>query len=202
MKLTRILVATSNKGKYNEIADIILGVLPGIEILSLSDLPKIPPPVENGKTFFDNALIKAKYYYSAYNIPLISEDSGLEVNALNGEPGVMSAIYAGENSTQEDLIRKLLKNMENKTDRSAKFVCLAVFMYGKDRYLFSEGIVRGKIAYEPRGQYGFGYDPVFIPEGYDKTFAELGSSVKNRISHRREAILGLLLGMRDLGCFL
>ncbi|MEN2998881.1 MAG: RdgB/HAM1 family non-canonical purine NTP pyrophosphatase [Brevinematia bacterium] len=197
LKFGKILIATTNKHKFEEIRSILSGFLKGVSFLSLSNLKKVKEPEENGRTFFENALIKAKYYYSLFKIPVIAEDSGLEVEALNGEPGVLSARYAGPNSTQESLIRKLLKNMEGKVNRNASFVCCVVFMYDKDRYIFSEGVVRGSISYSPKGNYGFGYDPVFIPQGYDKTFAELGPKLKNQISHRRKALLELVVKLSE-----
>lgn len=198
LKFNRILVATTNKHKFEEIKEVLYPVLEGVKFLSLNDFGKIKEPEENGKTFLENAFIKARYYYSLFKIPVLSDDSGLEVEALNGEPGIYSARYAGPNSSQNDLINKLLKNMEGKTNRKARFVCSAVFMYEKDKYIFSEGTVRGTITYEPRGGYGFGYDPVFVPDGYEKTFAELGPEIKNKISHRRNAFLDLALKIREL----
>lgn len=195
--MNKILIATTNKNKVWEIKEILLSIMPEVEFLNLNDFPKVKEPEENGKTFFENALIKAKYYYSIFKIPVITDDSGLEVFALNGEPGVKSARYAGPNSTQKDLIEKLLTNLKGKTDRRAKFVCVAVFMYNKDNYIFAEGTVNGIITNKPRGNYGFGYDPVFIPDGYDKTFAELGPEIKNKISHRRNAFFSLALKIKE-----
>lgn len=186
-KFEKIVIATTNKGKFEEITKILYPILNNIKFLSLNEFPKIQEPEENGKTFFENALIKAKYYYSKLGIPVITDDSGLEVEALNGEPGVYSSRYAGPNSTQKDLIEKLLKNMKDKTNRNARFVCCAVFLYEKDKFIFSEGIVEGIITTSPKGTYGFGYDPIFIPKGYNKTFAELGPEIKNQISHRKQA---------------
>ncbi|MGC8964778.1 MAG: RdgB/HAM1 family non-canonical purine NTP pyrophosphatase [Brevinematia bacterium] len=196
--MKKILIGTTNKSKIIEIKEILSQVLDNVEFLSLSDFPKVKEPEEKGKTFFENSLIKAKYYYSIFKIPVLTDDSGLEVFALNGEPGVRSARYAGENSTQKDLINKLLRNLEGKENREARFVCVAIFMFDKDKYIFAEGTVKGTITYEPRGSYGFGYDPVFLPEGYDKTFAELGPEIKNKISHRRNAFISLALKIKEL----
>ncbi|MGC8869766.1 MAG: RdgB/HAM1 family non-canonical purine NTP pyrophosphatase [Brevinematia bacterium] len=196
--MKKILIGTTNKSKIIEIKEILSQVLDNVEFLSLSDFPKVKEPEEKGKTFFENSLIKAKYYYSIFKIPVLTDDSGLEVFALNGEPGVRSARYAGENPTQKDLINKLLRNLEGKENREARFVCVAIFMFDKDKYIFAEGTVKGTIIYEPRGSYGFGYDPVFLPEGYDKTFAELGPEIKNKISHRRNAFISLALKIKEL----
>ncbi|MGC8766788.1 MAG: RdgB/HAM1 family non-canonical purine NTP pyrophosphatase [Brevinematia bacterium] len=196
--MKKILIGTTNKSKIIEIKEILSQVLDNVEFLSLNNLTKVKEPEEKGKTFFENSLIKAKYYYSIFKIPVLTDDSGLEVFALNGEPGVRSARYAGENSTQKDLINKLLRNLEGKENREARFVCVAIFMFDKDKYIFAEGTVKGSITYEPRGSYGFGYDPVFLPEGYDKTFAELGPEIKNKISHRRNAFISLALKIKEL----
>ncbi|MGB9621481.1 MAG: RdgB/HAM1 family non-canonical purine NTP pyrophosphatase [Brevinematia bacterium] len=196
--MKKILIGTTNKSKIIEIKEILSQVLDNVEFLSLNNLTKVKEPEEKGKTFFENSLIKAKYYYSIFKIPVLTDDSGLEVFALNGEPGVRSARYAGENPTQKDLINKLLRNLEGKENREARFVCVAIFMFDKDKYIFAEGTVKGTITYEPRGSYGFGYDPVFLPEGYDKTFAELGPEIKNKISHRRNAFISLALKIKEL----
>lgn len=197
LKFDRILIATTNEGKVREITQILSQVFRNTKFISLSELDKVKEPEETGKTFLENALVKARYYYSIFRIPLVAEDSGLEVEALNGEPGIYSSTYAGPNSTQKQLIEKLLSKMRGVTNRNAKFVSTVVFMYEKDKYIFAEGRVKGRIAEEPRGTHGFGYDPIFIPEGYDKTFAELGDEIKNRISHRRNALLELTIRIRE-----
>jgi XTP/dITP diphosphohydrolase len=198
--MNKIVIATTNKHKFNEIRDILSPIVENIEFLSLNGY-EINPPKEDGKTFFENALIKARYYYSKLRIPVLSDDSGLEVEALGGRPGVLSARYAGENSTQRDLINKLLKEMEGVTNRKARFVCVAIFMYGDEKFIFSQGVLWGNISHEPRGDKGFGYDPVFIPDGYTRTLAELGEEVKNKISHRYNAFFELALKMKELGIF-
>jgi len=198
--MNKILIATTNKHKFAEIRDILSSIIGNVEFLSLSAY-KIHPPKEDGKTFLENALVKARYYYSKLGVPVLTDDSGLEVEALGGRPGVLSARYAGENSTQEDMINKLLREMENVANRRARFVCVAVFMYGDEKFIFSQGVLWGNISYEPRGDKGFGYDPVFIPDGYNKTLAELGEEVKNKISHRYNAFFELAMKMRDSGIF-
>jgi len=197
--MKKIVLATTNTHKFNEIKDILSSVLDEVEFLPLKGGYGAPPPREDGKTFLENALIKSRYYYSKLKIPVLSDDSGLEVESLGGKPGVLSARYAGENSTQRDLINKLLKEMEGITNRKARFVCIAVFMYGSEKFIFSEGILYGRISYEPRGNRGFGYDPVFIPDNYDKTLAELGEEIKNKISHRYNAFFNLALKIKELG---
>lgn len=197
LKFDRILIATTNEGKVREIKQILSQVFSETKFISLSELTKVKEPEENGKTFLENALKKARYYYSIFGIPLIAEDSGLEVEALNGEPGIHSSNYAGPNSTQKQLIEKLLSKMKGKENRNARFVSVVVFMYEKDKYIFAEGRVKGRIAEEPRGKGGFGYDPIFIPEGYDKTFAELGDEIKNKISHRRNALVEIAIRIKE-----
>lgn len=197
-KFSKVVIATSNPHKFEEIKDILSRVLDSVSFFSLSDFGKFREPEETGKTFFENALIKANYYYSLLKVPVITEDSGLEVEALGGEPGVLSARYAGPDSSQKKLIEKLLRNMNGKTNRRARFVCLAMFMYESGKYIFSEGKVTGTIAYEARGEHGFGYDPIFIPDGYSKTFAELGPEIKNRISHRKHAFFNLAIRIKEL----
>ncbi len=195
----KILIATTNKGKYQEIKHILSEVFTTVEVISLNEITKVPrEPKETGKTFLENALIKAKYYFSYTKIPVISEDSGLMIDALDGKPGIYSARYAGENSTQETLIKKVLEEMNGKSNRSARFVCVMVFMYDKNKYIFSEGKVEGLISYEPRGKNGFGYDPIFIPLGHEKTFAEMLPEEKNKISHRYNALVNLIVKMKSI----
>ncbi len=185
--MVRILIATKNRGKIKEIETLLEGL--NIEVLGLDQMPPVEEPVEDGKTFRDNALKKARHYWDAFGINTLAEDSGLEVFALGGAPGVLSARYAGDNATDRDNIEKLLKTMKDipEKDRGGGFVAVVCFIYNGRAYFF-EGQTRGRIATEARGTDGFGYDPVFIPEGYDKTFAELGLQIKNKLSHRARAI--------------
>ena len=190
-----ILVATSNKGKFREIKSI-LGTIEGVNIFSLSDIGAGDLNVqENGKTFHDNALIKAKAYADKFNITTLADDSGLEVDFLSGAPGINSARYAGVGADDSMLVQKLLKDMKKATaqKRNARFKCVACLYDPKTKKsIFAEGVCEGKIALEPRGINGFGYDPVFVVDGFDgKTMAELPPETKNLISHRAKAFLVL-----------
>ncbi len=188
--MIEILLATRNKGKIKEIK-AILEDLP-IIIKSLSDYPNLPDVIEDGETLKENALKKAREIYEAILIPTIADDTGLEVDYLNKMPGVFSARYAGENVNYAENNKKLLKALENvpMINRSAQFRCVAVY---KDNHFekIVEGVCRGKITEHFRGTGGFGYDPLFIPDGYDNTFAELAGCVKNKISHRAMAFNGI-----------
>lgn len=180
-----ILAATRNRHKVEEFKNLLSAQ--GVEILGLDDIEGAPDTVEDGKTFEENARKKAIEASKFAEMAAFADDSGLEVEALNGAPGIHSARYAGENATNEERIAKLLKELEGVENRSAKFVCaLAIANDGEIIETF-RGEVKGKIIDAPRGEHGFGYDPVFIPDGYDKTFAELGAEIKDKISHRARA---------------
>jgi XTP/dITP diphosphohydrolase len=188
--MIEILLATRNHGKVKEINAILKG-LP-IIIKSLSDYPNLPDVIEDGKTLEENALKKAREVYEATLLPTIADDTGLEVDYLNKMPGVFSARYAGEDVSYEENNKKLLKALENvpMIKRGAQFRCVAVYK-DKDFEKIVEGVCRGKIIEELRGTGGFGYDPLFMPDGFDKTFAELSSYEKNKISHRAMAFIGI-----------
>jgi XTP/dITP diphosphohydrolase len=182
-----ILIATGNQGKVKELKEL-LSKFP-INLKNLKDFPNIEEVEETGKTFAENAILKAKGYALQTNMWTIADDSGLEVEELNGEPGVFSARYAGENSTDKENIHKLLTEMKNKSNRNAKFVCCIAISNEKGEILhLTEGTCKGKIDYKPKGKKGFGYDPIFIPDGFDKTFAEISEDLKNKISHRKKAL--------------
>jgi XTP/dITP diphosphohydrolase len=189
--LNKIVIASRNAGKVKEIKQLLEGM--NLQILSATDFPQVPQFKETGNSYRENALIKAKAVYDYVKLPVIADDSGIEVNALNLAPGVYSAIYAGEDADDIKNRNKLIDeiNKSADSDRSAKFVCVLVYFDGKTAVFF-EGECIGKVITEERGNAGFGYDPLFIPEGYDKTFAELEQSVKNRISHRAKAVSGLI----------
>ena len=186
--MLQILAATSNKHKVEEFKGAFSRILPDLQILMTSDIKGFPEAEENGTTFEENAAIKAKNASAYADMPAFADDSGLVVEALNGAPGIYSARYAGENATDMDRINKLLAEMKDKKDRRAKFVCVIALASGGELYQSFRGEVSGRIADAPSGNHGFGYDPVFIPDGYDKTFGELGSEVKDRISHRAVAL--------------
>lgn len=186
----KMLAATNNKHKLEEIRDILKKI--NIEVISLNDAGIEIDVEETGDTFTENALIKAREISKHTDLPVIADDSGLEVFALNGEPGVRSARYSGTEGEEKDKNnnKKLLKNLENIPDeqRGARFcsVIAAVFSDGKE--ITAEGYVYGRIGYEERGRFGFGYDPLFIVDGYNMTMAEMEPGVKNKISHRANAL--------------
>ena len=184
MEKIKILVATNNSGKLKEFKDH----LKEFEILSLSDLgEKIPEPVEDGKTFFDNSLIKAKYYAEKTGCLTIADDSGLCVNALNGRPGVFSSRYA--EGDYKKAYQKLFKELEDKDDRSAYFQAVITLYEPKEgKYKQFDGKCEGKILEESHGTEGFGYDPIFLPEGLQKTFGECSPEEKYKYDHRKKGI--------------
>lgn len=181
--MKQIVFATNNKHKLEEMRAI---VGKNFEILSLSDIGCHEDIPETGNTFEDNALMKARYIKEKYGYDCFADDSGLEVTALNNAPGVFSARYAGEPSDSLRNIEKLMSNMQGKTERSARFRTSIALLYNGEEHLF-KGVIEGKIIDTLRGDKGFGYDPVFVPDGYDITFAEMSSEEKNSISHRARA---------------
>ena len=179
----KLVLASNNKHKLEEMR-AILGE--NVEIVSLSDINCHDEIPEEQDTIEGNALQKARYIHDKFGMDCFADDTGLEVECLNGEPGVYSARYAGEHPTFDDNISKLLANMDGKENRNARFrIAIALILDGKE-YLF-EGEVKGHIIKEYRGKNGFGYDPVFMPDGFNETFAELPSETKNKISHRGNA---------------
>ncbi|MBR4956791.1 MAG: XTP/dITP diphosphatase [Lentisphaeria bacterium] len=180
--MANVVIATSNAHKVEEYKALMGD--DSIELQSLLDYPGFPDVEENGTTFTENASIKAVAASKYCDAPAFADDSGLEVFALNGEPGIYSARYA---PTDKERIAKLLKNLEGKEDRRARFVCVIAIAFNGEVIETFEGEIRGTIGFEPKGDNGFGYDPVFIPEGENRTFAELSSAEKNSISHRANA---------------
>lgn len=181
--MKKIVFATNNQHKLDEIRKITQGTL---SILSLSDIGCNEEIEETGSTLNENALIKAAYVKERYGFDCFADDTGLEVDALSGAPGVYSARYAGEACRPEDNMKKLLAEMKGIENRQAQFHTVIALLCNGENHLF-EGVIRGSIILEKRGSEGFGYDPIFMPEGYDKTFAELGNEVKNQVSHRAVA---------------
>ena len=180
----KLVVATNNAHKLEEIA-AILGE--EMELLSLKDINCHADIPETADTLEGNARQKAMYIYENYGMDCFADDTGLEVEALNGAPGVYSARYAGDGHDSEANMQKLLHELQGKKNRKAQFrTAICLIQEGKE-YLF-EGIVKGEIIGEKRGGAGFGYDPIFVPEGYEQTFAELGNDIKNTISHRARAV--------------
>jgi XTP/dITP diphosphohydrolase len=184
----KILLATNNADKIAEIRNKLDGL--NITILTLKDINKIIDVLEDSETLEGNALKKAKEIFLATGIPTIADDTGLFVDALGGEPGVFSSRYAGEDATYDDNCRKLLKNMEGIPDekRKAHFKTVICFYINISEQYFFEGLVKGKIINEKRGNEGFGYDPLFIPDGLNKTYAEMSLVEKNKFSHRAKAL--------------
>lgn len=181
----KLVFATNNAHKLDEISSI-LGEK--VELLSLKDIHCHVDIPETADTLEGNAMLKAEYIYKNYGLDCFADDTGLEVKALNGAPGVYSARYAGgEEHNAEANMQKLLQNMQGVQNRKAQFrTAICLILDGK-KHLF-EGIVKGEIIKEKRGSSGFGYDPIFVPEGYTKTFAEMGNETKNKISHRALAV--------------
>jgi len=180
-----IFLASGNTHKIEELKQVLQPL--GIMLKSTLDYPDAEEVVEDKPDLQGNALKKAKFWWNKTGLPSISDDTGLEVDALNGAPGVYSARYAGENPTYDDNVNKLLTELKKETNRSAQFRTVIAFVDGSENYFF-EGICRGEIIDEKRGDKGFGYDPVFVPEGFEKTFAELSAEEKNKISHRGRAV--------------
>ena len=158
-----------------------------MDLLSLKDIQCFADIPETADTLEGNARQKAQYIYTNYGLDCFADDTGLEVEALNGAPGVFSARYAGDGHDSEANMQKLLQELEGKENRKAQFRTAICLIINGEEYLF-EGIVKGEIIGEKRGGAGFGYDPIFVPEGYDLTFAELGNDIKNTISHRARAV--------------
>ena len=183
--MKQIIFASKNEGKVKEVRHILKGV--NAEILSLNDVGFTDEIHESGKTFEENAKIKAEIIYNTFKLPTIADDSGIVAMQLGNEPGVYSARYAGENATDEDNNNKLLERLKSFPEpHKGKFICAAVYYFGAD-FIVAMGEIAGSIIKEPRGSNGFGYDPLFLPDGYDKTTAELPPEVKNKISHRFKA---------------
>jgi len=180
-----MIFASRNNGKIKEVTKILEDS--NFELLSLNDFDNIPNIVEDGETFEENARIKAEAVYKQFSIPAIGDDSGIVVEQLDEKPGIYSARYAGGNATDDDNNKKLLMELRDfPHPHKAKFVCNAVYYDGK-QYLTAIGEVKGKITDIPKGKNGFGYDPLFIPDGYSITMAELSLEEKNKISHRAKA---------------
>ena len=187
----KIVIATHNQDKLKEIQREIDGFK--WEVVSLSAFPEILEIVEDGKTLVENALIKAREVFKKTGLPTISDDTGLEVDALDGAPGVYTARYAGEDCSYEDNVNKMLKDMHKvpMPNRTAMFKTVMVFK-DENEELIVEGVVKGIISRETRGEDGFGYDPIFYVPENNKTFAEMTMSEKNKISHRGNAIRNLI----------
>ena len=181
--MNEICFVTGNKNKLREVQNL----LTNYKIVSLDDLNFSEDIAETENTIQGNAELKASFVYNKYNIDCFSDDTGLFIDCLDGLPGVKSARYAGENCNSEENINLVLKNLKNKSDRNASFKTAICLILNNTRYFF-EGVINGKITEEKVGNDGFGYDPIFVPEGFDKTFSELTINEKNAISHRGIAV--------------
>ena len=186
MALEEIIIATKNRGKIEEFSDLFRNYFNNIS--SLLDYEFIPEIVESGSTFEENALLKANIISSHFDKIVLADDSGLVVEALDGEPGIYSARYAGESSTDEQNVDKLLDRIKPHENRKAQFICVLALVYPDGTAKMFEGSCEGEIIDERRGSNGFGYDPVFFVPELNKTMAELDPADKNSISHRSYAV--------------
>lgn len=194
--MNRLLLGTRNEGKIQEAKELLAEVV-GLELLTFSDVPFSDVP-ETGNTFLENALLKATAISRETKLPVLSEDAGLEVHALGGAPGVFSARYAGELSDPGKNNEMLLHKLDCQTDRKARFVAVALLRLLDGQTFVCSGVLHGRIATEPSGNTGFGYDPLFIPEGETRTLAEMPLAEKNRISHRYKALFRMTGILQDL----
>ena len=197
--IKEVVLATGNKGKVKEFSTLLEGVFGGI--ISLSDLGSPPEVIEDGLTFRDNALKKAREIAQYSGKLTLADDSGLEVDALNGRPGIYSARYSGEGATNKTNIVKLLAELGDNPNRKARFVCVLALVDPNGEELVVEGFCEGVILDEPRGEGGFGYDPVFYLPDRRKTMAELEPELKNTISHRANALKKLKTELERKGSF-
>ncbi len=183
----KLVIATHNQGKKVEYASLLRGL--GLELSTLAELGVQTVIEEDGSTFAENALIKARTYAALTGLPTLADDSGLEVDALGGAPGILTSRYAGEGATDADRYRLLLHNLEGVPDgrRTARFRCAIALAWPDGRTEITEGTCEGSLTREPRGEHGFGYDPVFYVPEFGCTMAELPEETKNRISHRARA---------------
>ncbi len=188
-----ICFATNNEHKLAEVQQMLPESITLKTLAQIGSTEEIP---ESQDTLEGNAEQKARYIFEKFEINCFADDTGLEVYSLNNAPGVYSARYAGSQRNAEDNINLLLKNLKGKTDRKARFRTVIALVLD-DVYYFFEGAVEGRIIEEPRGAQGFGYDPIFVPDGYDKTFAEMTAEEKNKISHRGRAIAALVAYLRE-----
>ena len=190
----KIVFASNNKNKIQEIQSMLPESIQIVSLESIGCLEEIP---ETSETIEGNAILKANYVTQKYGFDCFADDTGLEVEALNGEPGVYSARYAGEQRNVDDNMDKLLEELLDKTNRNAQFKTVIALNFEGKQYLF-EGIASGEITLEKKGTGGFGYDPIFKPNGYENTFAELSLEIKNEISHRGKATKALLEFLQNI----
>jgi len=188
----KLVLATRNKGKIVELQRIIAEVMPEVELIGTDSFPNLDDVEETEDSFIGNALLKAHAVAKATGLPAIADDSGLSVNALNGAPGIFSARYAGTHGDDLANLNKVLKNMEGVLDRSAAFHCAAAFAKPDGFELVVEEKLLGRLTTTPIGESGFGYDPIFIPDGFEITTAQMDPALKDQISHRGMAFRALV----------
>lgn len=183
----KLILATQNKNKVIELKRL-LSDYPYYEVLSLSDINIVDDIEETGTTFESNAKLKAMYIHKLTGYACIADDSGIEIEALNNEPGVYSARYLGENTSYEIKNKSILDRLVNSINRNARFVSVVCLILSNQEIQTFEGIMPGSIGFEPRGNNGFGYDPIFVPKGYELSYAEMDIDTKNQLSHRGQAL--------------
>lgn len=193
-KTNTVFLASGNPHKIEELQQILKPL--SITLQSTLDVKNAEEVIEDQPDLHGNALKKARFWHHKTSLPSLADDTGLEVDALNGAPGVYSARYAGENVTYDDNVKKLLAEMTGETDRKARFRTVIAFVTHSEEHLF-EGVCEGAITTKKIGEKGFGYDPVFKPEGYSRTFAELSAEEKNKISHRGRALQKFLAYLKE-----
>jgi XTP/dITP diphosphohydrolase len=193
----KLLAATTNRGKIVEIAEILSGL--GVTVMTPEEIDLHIDVKEDGATFAENALIKARAWSEAAGMPALADDSGLCVDALDGRPGVMSARFSGPDATDEKNIELLLRSLQSKTQRTARFVCAVALAWQTGEVILAEGRYEGIIIDEPRGRGGFGYDPVFLDPELNKTLAQMSPGEKNARSHRRKALDALKTRLQESG---
>jgi XTP/dITP diphosphohydrolase len=187
----KLVLATRNQGKVRELTNMLYGEASSkqqIEVISLENYPDAPEVIEDGKTYMENAVKKASVIAEYTSHLTLADDAGLEVDALGGAPGINSKRWAGEDATDEIRIAKLLQALEGAINRRARFIAAIAVVHPNAEPKVVLGVCEGHIRYDPAGESGFGYDPVFVPDGYRQTFAELGEEIKNRMSHRAKAL--------------
>ncbi|HNR51102.1 MAG TPA: RdgB/HAM1 family non-canonical purine NTP pyrophosphatase [Deltaproteobacteria bacterium] len=193
----KLLAATTNRGKIVEIAEILSGL--GVTVVTPEEIDLHIDVKEDGATFAENALIKARAWSEAAGMPALADDSGLCVDALDGRPGVMSARFSGPDATDEKNIELLLRSLQSKTQRTARFVCAVALAWQTGEVILAEGRYEGIIIDEPRGRGGFGYDPVFLDPELNKTLAQMSPGEKNARSHRKKALDALKTRLQESG---
>lgn len=183
----KLILATQNKNKVLELKRLLVAY-PQYEVVSLSDLDIQDDIEETGTTFVSNAYLKAQHIYNLTSHACLADDSGIEIEALNNEPGVYSARYLGEKTSYEIKNQSILERLINQKNRNARFVSVVCLFLSENEVVTFEGIMQGSIGFESRGNNGFGYDPIFVPEGYDISFAQMDMDTKNQLSHRGQAL--------------